>query len=871
MCFGNHEAFAVLTSGTEIETRAYANSPVNLRKPSKAASAGERLTSTTTTRTFKEYESSDTTFGVGIELTRHESKNMMVSALLPGASNAPDDLRLLPGDLIESVNGQGVMGMKAKDAMNLTLGKNGTLVTFGILRNKARKFITLTRNVPHTGDGASHEDKLPSSSRSVPQKASTPMSLAATNLFDEALSHSLDASAARRGEAATAIGRQGLSTVRAAGGSTSRERSPVSGEELERERGRAAQYREQLQQAQGQEAKKAKERELELGVLLQHARSDKQDLEREVAKLQRDLADAHRGAGAGASREGNEESTTVGKLEEMVETLLALGEQEASALNSDLRETNAHLKSILGSLLTLEGTLLLSASPAARLSPSRSLPAAGALSTSSSAWPASRWPTAAQPRPSQPARPWPTSTVASSNCSQVLGSSMRSLSEATSALRESFQEPDADREPDAARLDSLHPPQPSPLSHSWSHIRSSFSPSPPVSTLPGDHDRDRDRPFADRHFGTINNAAPLPDPFTAPTPQATHMPDLLRPFPVPGPDASRRYSPLSAPYGEIPGDVVEEIRRLLDRGKTVQQIMKNYKLQGLGLPEAQVQACVDALLSKGLLESRQRGYTPNPAPTPIAHVDPTPTALYRDPGAARPLVGATSLVSANSHGSSFSAPRRRDPSPSSSDQTDNTVATSRLGEDSAYNDVSAYTSRVFASPPPRAGSPPAARVVRASPAPAPTPVPDDDDSDAHQELAGREKSGEWEVSRAWRAPSPATAAVANPTPSSAAPKPNTLADTPALESPRSKKGRWPTPRWSQRTTPPTAAPAGSGQQQPTSSDNDADVDQPEGAVTPVAAAPVPKLRTSGAASPSVSGMARRSASPAPASRRVMDI
>lgn len=421
----------VLTRETAVECRAQPNSPINLRQQVRtmfldktsqnvhgAIKSRSRLASASPPSQDDENPGAtaampnvkaDATHTVGLKLSSDSAGNVLVSAAA-GSGDAAQEL--LPGDVIESINGQGVIGMGAGKIEALSRGAPGSFVTFGVMRGTQRTFITLERDQPapeaissqnthrpvalfssaspprdesglNGSSISSHEKLLPEGSVSPVVSTSalasrrhpgTPTSQTPHPMVEGDVADDLHASYTNFSSYYT--GSEGYSR-------DSRRNLNTAVEDLAKENRRLrsglvaqqTQHKELLRIIEQDRKQATLAEHLATGLESQlqvfqqqlaqfhqhfahqthveeHMRHRLRECQDEVARLRAELL--HGGGGENLQSPRGEERDSIVRLEEMVETLLTLGEQESTMLNTELNRENHDLKFILAQLEAAE-------------------------------------------------------------------------------------------------------------------------------------------------------------------------------------------------------------------------------------------------------------------------------------------------------------------------------------------------------------------------------------------------------------------------------------------------------------------------------------------------------------------------------------
>ena len=405
----------ILTRASVIDCQAQPNSPVNLRKqvrgmfldrkvqqsgssrallrnraPSPAASIlskhsegmGESLDEPADEKRFLE-----------LSLSQDENGQIVVNDTLGFGDS---DQQLLPGDIVESINGQGVQKSGVRKVEEMTRCLSGTFVTFGVVRGGHRSFVTLESDQfkpsqhhrpaalfgDHVSNGPIGRDANASARIDADSdrfSVSPVLSVSSTDKYSPTVGRGsktppepwmcgisssplrgtklqgLDNGVGSRSDAAEGLAKEN-EWLRAAL-STQQKLAVDQAKKLQQERGRvelaehlAVGLESQLQLVQRQL------QDLRKDFGLQSSREERiqQRLyeEHEVLHLRNELdRSAEQPSSHGNSVEARD---SIVRLEEMVETLLNLGEQEAGALRQDLKVQNQDLKFILAQLQRAE-------------------------------------------------------------------------------------------------------------------------------------------------------------------------------------------------------------------------------------------------------------------------------------------------------------------------------------------------------------------------------------------------------------------------------------------------------------------------------------------------------------------------------------
>ena len=150
----------ILTRDTLVECRSQPNSPVNLRQQVRTMFLQNKgVQNPAANKSGNQLNEQDDAFAVGFSsaiLSTNHAGNVVVNT---EAGTGDPDQRLLPGDIVESINGQSIQGVGAQEVYALSQGKHGSFVTFGVQRGASRTFITLERD--QTTSTASHAAHQP--------------------------------------------------------------------------------------------------------------------------------------------------------------------------------------------------------------------------------------------------------------------------------------------------------------------------------------------------------------------------------------------------------------------------------------------------------------------------------------------------------------------------------------------------------------------------------------------------------------------------------------------------------------------------------------------------------------------------------------
>lgn len=408
----------ILTRASVIDCQAQPNSPVNLRKQVRNMFLDKNGQNSSSRGFGRNHAPSPAVSmlskhseGVGESLDEPaDGKNFFELSLSQDANGqvvvnntlccGESDQKLLSGDIIESINGQNVYRSGVRKVEEMARCPRGTFVTFGVIRGGHSCFVTLESNqvtpcqhhkseatfsdyashgpqskdfiastsIDNSSDRFSVSPVLSASSMdkyspSVGRRSATPPEPWTGDFAGSVLRHSPkielpanDVGARSDVRAAVEDLAKENERLRAAL-STQQKLVEDQGRSLLQERGRvelaeqlALSLESQLQLVQRQlqdvqeDLREQSRREVQMQQRLSEAENEVLHLRGELDQTLEQLS----AQGPSVDRD------SIVRLEEMVETLLNLGEQEASALRQDLQVQNRDLKFILGQLQRAE-------------------------------------------------------------------------------------------------------------------------------------------------------------------------------------------------------------------------------------------------------------------------------------------------------------------------------------------------------------------------------------------------------------------------------------------------------------------------------------------------------------------------------------
>ena len=347
-----------LTWQTAIECVVQLNSPINLRKQARTlfnkgkrpgASAASISSFLPSTIGINGGDSSIAEEEVDVSESmqfRDSAEGMVVVSVLD-SGNA--DEQLYPGDIIESVNGQSVVGKSVADVKELTRGPRGSLVTLGFVRGQLRSFVTLERK--HTRLAVSER----STSNSLFQSAQRPARLFSTpSKYDSPQAHIEPEAAGQRFDHISHAFRNSYTAFERVPAVADHLRTNVDTEYLANDSVR-------LRNALAVEQKRNKELTQMIDSYRHRANlaeklamglgSQVEVLQLLVQEMQQEMSQE---GDVYLSKAFQEQRDSIERLEDMVETLLTLGEQESAVIHADLSRDNKNLKTILSQLKLAE-------------------------------------------------------------------------------------------------------------------------------------------------------------------------------------------------------------------------------------------------------------------------------------------------------------------------------------------------------------------------------------------------------------------------------------------------------------------------------------------------------------------------------------
>eukprot|EP00960_Hanusia_phi_P037898 753178-Hanusia_phi.AAC.2 len=260
--------------------------------------------------------------------------------------------QLIVGDIIESVNGKSVINWSPRDVYPLLLGECGTFVTFGVLRGDRRHFVTVERTPVKSSsaleDVAFAKRKSTSSVERMGDSYSQNTPPQDKSWYGEIVDQKKKTQIINISAVKPEPGQNQDSKTRFrqpdwSDGSRQTEQTGDTNTEVLL-RSKATQIEELNAKLSMEKAKND-----DLLKRLKEAERQISEKDEEIRKLKQICASANQ------SKE-DEECETIIKLENMVETLLSLGEQEAGLLNIQLKSENSELKDILQILKGIELT-----------------------------------------------------------------------------------------------------------------------------------------------------------------------------------------------------------------------------------------------------------------------------------------------------------------------------------------------------------------------------------------------------------------------------------------------------------------------------------------------------------------------------------
>ena len=385
LAWGQGTAFqnSLFTRDTAVEFRSQPNSPINLRqqartmfldrlsqnpavvtKPRAGLSSSLQGDQNDDATAIQEVTTEGTYTVRGLTLSDDFEGNVIVSS---AAESMEDDQQLMPGDIMESINGQSVVGKDAKEIQKLLVGPCGSFVTCGARRGSRRNyFITLERDHPAASTPQySHRPVVLFSATSAPENkklqngSTSSKDTSATNLKNNGSGLLAERTKSPgRNQTEDALVMEDLAKENRL------LRSELSAQQIqnkallrsiEHERQRVTVV-EQLAPGLDSQIKVIQgllrglyrdiaEQSHHWEVLRQKLRES----EKEVARMREESAN-----GGCIDSPKSTERESILRLEEMVETLLTLGEQESGILNTELKRENQDLKYILSQLQLAE-------------------------------------------------------------------------------------------------------------------------------------------------------------------------------------------------------------------------------------------------------------------------------------------------------------------------------------------------------------------------------------------------------------------------------------------------------------------------------------------------------------------------------------
>ena len=344
-----------LTWQTAIECVVQLNSPISLRKQARTlfnkgkrpgaslASISSLLPSTIGINGGKS-SIAEEEVDVSESMQFSDSAEGMVVVSVLDSGNT--DEQLYPGDIIESVNGQSVVGKSVADVKELTRGPRGSLVTFGFVRGQLRSFVTLERKHSQlavsersTCNSLFQSAQRPARLFSTPSKYDSPQAHIEPEAAGQRINHAFRNSYAAFERApavadhlGTNVGTEYLAT------DSARLRNALA---VEQKRNKELT---QMMDSYLHRANLAEKLAMGLGSQVEVLQLLVQEMQQEISQE----GDVY------LSKAFQEQRDSIERLEDMVETLLTLGEQESAVIHADLSRDNENLKTILSQLKMAE-------------------------------------------------------------------------------------------------------------------------------------------------------------------------------------------------------------------------------------------------------------------------------------------------------------------------------------------------------------------------------------------------------------------------------------------------------------------------------------------------------------------------------------
>jgi hypothetical protein len=404
-----HHRHFVLTRETTIDCQVQPNSPINLRKqvrtmflentPSASSSIASRSAALHTALNEadetnngppamhggQEVEEDRDQYTIEMKFGKQAGGKVVVDSVSLWGSNGS---QLFPGDIIESMNGLSVVGGVAH-VESLMPGPHGSFITFGVLRGGQRLFITLERNqrakstvernTPAKSNGsptsryASHLDHtLMYTSPALRRQEPLSRTLNGSETLHRSANLHLSPSTPRR--SVSLLGDDGRLDLNAALEDLTKENKRLRDALIaERSHSKELMHVIESERTRALLAEKVAgglESQLEvLHHLMKEFQTDLQqqwlhekELQYQLSQKQRQVCLLHEELAKVSDRltqspptpESSQERESIERLEEMVETLLTLGEQESATLHNQLTRENDDLKSILTCLQRAE-------------------------------------------------------------------------------------------------------------------------------------------------------------------------------------------------------------------------------------------------------------------------------------------------------------------------------------------------------------------------------------------------------------------------------------------------------------------------------------------------------------------------------------